>query len=82
MFNEGSLVMLPIIMAISEMIKGFGFPKKFIPLVNIALGLVVGFFAIEADSIVTSVITGLVLGLSASGLYSSSKNVISGIKKQ
>jgi hypothetical protein len=82
MFNEDALVVLPVIMAIAEMIKGLGFPTKFIPLVNLALGLLAGFFAIPNETPVGSVITGLILGLSASGLYSGSKNVISGIRNK
>jgi hypothetical protein len=82
MFNEDGLIIVPVIMAVSEMIKGLGFPTKFIPLINLALGLLAGFFAVPTESIVSSVVTGLVLGLSASGLYSGSKNVISGIKKK
>ena len=69
-----------LIMGIAELFKGIGFNPKFIPIVNVALGLVAG-IALNTNDIMAGIFTGLAVGLSASGLYSGAKNVKEGIQK-
>ena len=67
-----------IIMAIAELFKLYGFPKKYIPIVDVVLGLLIGIFVfgIGLDvGIAKGVLTGVALGLSSCGLYSGAKNV-------
>lgn len=67
-----------LIMGIAEVIKRMGLKSKYIPLVDIALGLISGIcvFGIDMDyGISKGVIIGVALGLSACGLFSGIKNV-------
>lgn len=67
-----------IIMGLVQLVKGLGLPAKYAGLVAVTLGLVVSLgFAYWAElAAFQAVITGLALGLSAAGLYSTTKNAI------
>ena len=68
-----------IIIGIAEIVKRLGLPKRFIPLVDVALGLLLGIFIdglFLGYGVIYGVIIGLGLGLSACGLFSGVKNVI------
>lgn len=66
---------------LSELIKRLGVvPAKYIPLVNLASGILLSMvFGGEADWR-NSLFNGVILGLSASGLYSGAKNVAEGLR--
>lgn len=68
-----------LIIGLAEIIKRVGFPVKYIPLIDLGLGLVSGLcvygFALELG-VVDGVLVGIALGLSACGLFSGIKNVI------
>lgn len=69
-----------LIMGIAELLKKVGFNAKFIPVVNVVLGLVAG-IALNTNDIMAGIFTGLAVGLSAGGLYSGAKNVKEGMQK-
>lgn len=73
MFEIGAIV--AIIIALSQLFKNSGVKAKFIPLINVVLGLLAGFFFIDAGTIQESVMYGLMIGLGASGLFDMSKVV-------
>lgn len=68
-----------LIMGIAELIKNLGFNPKFIPVINLILGLVAG-IGLNTDDIMKGIFVGLAVGLSASGLYSGVKNTKQGIQ--
>ncbi len=68
-----------LIIGIAELIKGLGFNPKFIPVINLVLGLVSG-IVLNADDVMRGIFVGLAVGLSASGLYSGIKNTKEGIQ--
>lgn len=68
-----------LIIGIAELIKGLGFNPKFIPVINLVLGLVAG-IALNTGDIMQGIFAGLAVGLSASGLYSGIKNTKEGIQ--
>ena len=68
-----------LIMGIAELLKGLGFNPKFIPVVNLILGLVAG-IGLNTDDVIKGIFVGLAVGLSASGLYSGIKNTKEGIQ--
>ncbi|GIN85221.1 hypothetical protein J6TS2_16070 [Heyndrickxia sporothermodurans] len=74
MFQIYDVAIIPLIAGIVELFKRAGLPNKYSPFVAVALGLLFGFFYI-ADNVKEAIIVGLMLGLSASGLYSGSKNI-------
>lgn len=67
------LLTIPAIAAIVQAAKLAGIPSKFAPLLSIALGVVLAAVLLSDVEMVARIGTGLVLGLSASGLYSYTK---------
>ncbi len=80
MFEFYQFVVIPIIIGIVEVVKRAGLPCKFSPLVSLALGLFFGF--VFLDTFKESLIIGLMVGLSATGLYSGSKNLNEAVQKK
>lgn len=68
-----------IIVGLAELIKKLGCPTRFIPLIDVALGIISGvcvYGIAQGQGIVESILIGLALGLTACGLFSGIKNVI------
>lgn len=65
---------MPIMVGINQAIKGLGVPTKYIPFINMALGLAIGIFYFNED-IKLGILNGLYLALGASGLFSSTKYI-------
>lgn len=66
------------IMAIAEVLKRSGFKKKYIPVVDLILGLISGIFVsgiMLGYGIGKGIIIGIALGLTACGTFSGVKNV-------
>jgi hypothetical protein len=59
--------------------KDLGLPRKYAPLVSIALGLVAGVFLVDPHDLTQGLVDGLFLGLSAVGVHSGLKNVREGV---
>lgn len=66
-----------LIIAVVQLLKGAGLPAKYAGLAAVALGLAAawGFGAPAGWPVMQIIVTGLMLGLSAAGLYSTQKNV-------
>ena len=70
-FNIG--VLTPLTLAFVEIVKELGLPKKWSPVLAIIVG--VGFsFMVGTGSWQETAITGIIIGLSACGIYSGVKN--------
>lgn len=68
-----------IIMAIAEVVKQLGLNTKYIPLIDLALGLIAGLIVYTAHlhfSPIEGIVVGIALGLSACGLFSGVKNIL------
>lgn len=67
-----------LIIAIAQLIKEVGLPSKFIPVVDLVLGIISGicvYGLIDGMGIGYGFIIGIALGLSACGLFSGIKNI-------
>lgn len=67
-----------IIIGLAEIIKRLGVPSKWIPVVDVVLGLILGVLVnglLAGYGIAQGVLVGVALGLSACGLFSGVKNV-------
>ena len=67
-----------IIIALAELVKRSGVDSKYIPLVDLGLGILSGVVVYVVYShmqIVEGILLGIALGLSACGLFSGVKNV-------
>lgn len=67
-----------LIIAIAEVVKRLGLDSKWIPLVDLGLGLCSGLLIYTAHlhfSPIEGIVLGIALGLSACGLFSGVKNI-------
>ena len=74
MFEIYDVVIIPLILGIVELFKRAGVSKKVLPFIALVLGIVIGVVYVTNFEWKQGVLIGAMLGLSASGLYSSSKN--------
>ena len=68
-----------IIIGLAEAVKGIGFPKRYIPIFDIVLGLISGLVVYGYEyhlGLVRGFMLGLAIGLSACGLFSGIKNIL------
>lgn len=65
-------IIIAVLIGVSQVAKKLGLPTKYVPLMNLLLGIVCGFYAIDAP-VFEQIITGAIIGLSASGLYDQKK---------
>lgn len=65
------LASIPVVLGVVSAIKVAGLPDKWAPVASLVFGLVVAFVA--GGTLLVEVLGGLVVGLSASGLYSGTK---------
>ena len=75
---------IALIIGIAEMVKKIGFPAKYIPLLDVVIGLIGGVvvYGISYNyGILKGIMLGLAIGLSACGLFSGVKNLIEKSKK-
>lgn len=75
MFELYNVALVPLVLGVVEVLKRIGLPAKFSPLVAVCMGISLGIFYMDVTT-KEGVIIGLALGLSASGLYSGTKNMI------
>lgn len=76
MFAAYDIALIPIIVGLVELLKGIGLPKKWCPVASVILGIAGGIVYLCPNDLKMGIISGLVIGLSASGLYSSGKHMV------
>lgn len=67
------VAVVPLIVALVHIAKTLGLPSKFAPVMSLAFG--VGILALLRQDLATTIISGLIAGLTASGLWSGVKSV-------
>jgi hypothetical protein len=77
MFELGLLI--AVVVAITELVKQFEVPKKYLPIVSLVLGLAAGIFYV-GGTVKEQIMYGLMIGLSAAGLFDQTKIVKKGDK--
>ncbi|SMO55194.1 hypothetical protein [Melghirimyces algeriensis] len=73
-FDDAMLI--AVITGLVELFKDVGFPKRFAPLLALACGIAAGVFYVNPGDLTAGILSGIVMGLSAVGLYSGSKNMV------
>ena len=68
-------IMVAVVLGLTEAAKRSGLPSKWAPLVSVALGVAYS-VAFGTDDRATRVVGGIIIGLSASGLWSGTKAVV------
>jgi hypothetical protein len=76
--QTGAIVAVPIIVALVQAVKMTGFiSNKFMPLVSIGIGIIIGVVANhDFNDFSGAIMTGIMYGLMASGLYSGLRTTI------
>ncbi|MFB6649341.1 holin [Bacillus toyonensis] len=65
-------VMIGVVVGLSQIAKTVGMQIKYVPLLNLTLGITLGVLFLSQD-IKTNVFQGIIIGLSASGLFDHTK---------
>ena len=76
---------IALVMGLAEMVKKIGFPTKYIPLLDVVLGLTGGLVVygyLMKYGLIKGFMIGLAIGLSACGLFSGVKNIIEKSKEE
>jgi hypothetical protein len=68
---------VPVIIGLVQLAKEAGFPNRFLPLLDLVLGILAG-VVIYGTNWQVSIANGVILGLAAAGLYRSGKVVVRG----
>ena len=64
--------MIGVVVGLSQIAKTIGLQTKYIPLFNLTLGIMLGVLFLSQD-IKTNIFQGIIIGLSASGLFDHTK---------
>ncbi|RDW16004.1 hypothetical protein CWR48_17555 [Oceanobacillus arenosus] len=76
MFEIYDVVLIPLIIGLVQLLRTIGLKTKYLPLASLIFGLAGGIFYMYPDDLKGGIIAGLMLGLSASGLYSGTKKAL------
>lgn len=76
MFEVYDIALIPLIIGLVEVFKRYGINKKALPVIALSFGVLAGIFYVYPNDLKGGILVGLMLGLSASGLYSGAKNTI------
>lgn len=67
--STASVALIPVITALVQVAKQAGMPRRVSPLLAIGLGVAAGITYVAPGDIPTGVLVGLVMGMSAVGVY-------------
>lgn len=74
-------VLIAVVTGLTAMTNRFGLPEKFEPVLALVLGVIFAFFYVDV-SVRYQILSGLIIGLSSSGLYKNSKSVYGKVKEK
>lgn len=67
-------IIIAVVLALTEFVKRMGFvPEKYLPAVSLVLGVLAGLFYVDVATLQEQIMFGLMIGLSAAGLFDQSK---------
>ena len=69
-------LLIGVIIGIVELLKILGVPKKILPIASLILGVISGMIYLFPTDPQAGILMGIIMGLSASGLYSGGKNIL------
>lgn len=75
-----SMALIPVVVALVEFLKRLGLPSKLAPLTALALGIAGALFYVAPGEPGRAVLSGLIIALSAMGLYSGPKATAQALK--
>lgn len=72
----GDAVLLPLIVGLVELLKYVGIPKRVLPIASLIFGVLGGVIYIQPDDWRQGILVGVMMGLSACGMYSGGKAIM------
>ncbi|MEW5921041.1 MAG: hypothetical protein AB1796_08915 [Bacillota bacterium] len=79
-FTIYGIALVPVITGMVQLLKMSGLPKKYTPFMSLLMGVLAGFYYLAPDDPPRAVFLGVIVGLSAVGLYSGTKNTMEGFR--
>ncbi len=79
-FTIYGIALVPIITGMVQLLKMSGLPKKYAPFMSLLMGILAGYYYLAPDDPPRAIFLGIVIGLSAVGLYSGTKNTMEGFR--
>ena len=70
------VVLIPLIIGLVQLLKYTGLNKRLLPITSLVFGVLAGIFYVYPGDIRGGILIGLMMGLSASGMYSGGKAMI------
>ncbi|MEI3605911.1 hypothetical protein SPD48_09435 [Pseudogracilibacillus sp. SE30717A] len=70
------VLLIAVIVGLVELLKKLNLPHKLLPVASLIFGLIGGVFYLFPNDLKAGILTGIIIGLSASGLYSGVKNTV------
>lgn len=70
------VLLIAVIVGMVELLKQLNFPHKLLPVASLLLGVVGGVAYLHPGDIKAGILMGIIMGLSASGLYSGGKTMV------
>lgn len=70
-------ILIAVVIALTQIVKGFGIDSKYLPLVSLILGVLGGIVFLDG-LLKETILYGAIIGLSASGLFDQSKIIKKG----
>ena len=80
-YDYKGIAIIPIITMLVDVIKKAGLKAKFAPITSVILGVVFGLIFENNGDIKNGIITGIIMGMSASGLYSGGKEFSKSVRE-
>ena len=69
-------IVIAVVLVMTEFVKRMGIvPEKYLPAVSLVLGIMAGLFYVDVATMQEKIMFGLMIGLSAAGLFDQSKIV-------
>lgn len=76
MLQVYDVVLIPLIIGMVELLKMYGMKRRLLPIMALIFGILGGIFYIYPNDPKAGILVGIMMGLSASGLYSGGKAVV------
>lgn len=74
------IALVPVVTGMVQLLKMSGLPRKYLPISSLILGIFSGYYYLAPDDPPRAVFLGIIVGLSAVGLYSGTKNTMEGLR--
>lgn len=80
-FDYEGIALIPVITVLVNLIKKIGISNRVIPVISIVIGIIFGIIFYGEGDLKKGILAGMVMGMSASGLYSNGKSVLYGAER-